>query len=653
MKSHRQLPKHFTPHPRLRKMERGSISHEIEVAPAGGHGSAVLSSPFAIFASSRFKLLFSLLLLVFLSACSGLGGEPQIVATLPPAPTLPPETGYPLAPPDMSLGAAVFANRCTACHGSAGGGDGPLAVSGEIQNPRNFQDPTSARAQTPAEWYNTVTNGRIERMMPPWRDALTEEQRWAVSLYTYTLHYTPEQLTRGQELWADCDDCPAVGDQAEMVATSDNALLEAITQVVGEDVSEEDRYAMVAYARSLSLANTDAIGFEQIAQPVETPEVTAETTQAVGETITISGQVTNGTTGGSVPPDTELALFVFAADFSQQQFETVADAEGNYTFADVSVQPDSAYVVTTAYRDRIFTSVLARGSDFTDGAGSLPITIYELTEDPATLEIAGMVTQVNVTAEGLEIAQVFNFVNSSDRAYSTSQNTPDGRPISLVIPLPPGALVAGFSEQGRYVFVQEEFTVLDTAPVLPGEEHLVQLIYFIDYGGDAIIEQELNYAVNGPVRLLLRPESVSVISEQLPPLGTETVGDSTYAGYGTELNMAAGGVLRYELSGEGGASAVTSPTSSVVTTINLLPVVLALIGIIILLIVLLIILQRRYSNATRANIPPSLSVRETLLAQIAELDAAYEAGELDEESHQRQRAALKAQVAELMRREEK
>jgi hypothetical protein len=363
--------------------------------------------------------------------------------------------------------------------------------------------------------------------------------------------------------------------------------------------------------------------------------------------------VTNGTADASVPADIELALFVFAADFSQQQFETATDANGNYTFADVPLLPDSAYVVTTAYRDRIFTSALARGSAFTDGTGSLPVTIYELTEDPAVLEIAGMVTQVNVTNEGLEVAQVLNVINSSDRAYSTNQTTPDGRPISLVIPLPPGALVAGFSEQGRYVFVQEDFTVLDTAPVLPGEEHLVQLIYFIDYGGDAIIEQELNYVVNGPVRLLVRPERVSVTSEQLPPRGTETVGDSTYAGYGAELEMAAGNVLRYELSGEGGTSAVTSPTSNAVTTINLLPVVLALIGVIILLIVLLIILQRRYSHAARAGSTPAVSVRETLLAQIAELDAAYEAGQIDEETYQRQRAALKAQVADLMKREEK
>lgn len=617
-----------------------------------------------------FKLLFSLLFFVFLSACSGLGGEPQIVASLPPAPTLPPETGYPLSPPDMDIGAALYADRCTACHGESGGGDGPLAQAGAIENPRNFQDPTSARGQTPAEWFSTVTNGRIDRMMPPWRDALTEAERWAVSLYTYTLHYTPEQLARGAELWAGCANCPAVEDPAVLAATSDQALFEAITGAVGETTSEADRYAMVAHARSLTLANTDSIRYQQaaqpaaapeasaeIAQPVQTPEANAETTPSVETTevtgtISISGQVTNGTAGGSVPPDVELALFVFAPDFSQQQFETTADASGAYSFPDVPLSDESAYVVTTAYRDRIFTSALARGGDFGGNDGSLPLTIYELTEDPAVIEIAGMVTQVNVSAGGLEVAQVFNVVNRSDRAYSTSQMTPDDRPISLVIPLPPGAIVAGFNEQGRYVFVQEDFTVFDTAPVLPNEEHLVQLVYFISYGGDAIIEQELNYAFSGPARLLVRPENITITSEQLPARGTETLGSTTYAGYGAELALDSGSVLRFELRGEGGASAVTSPTSTAATSNNLLPVVVGLIGIIMLLIVLLIILQRRSARATSGS-SPLPSVRDTLLAQMAELDAAFEAGQLDEESYQRQRAALKAQVADIMRNEDR
>jgi mono/diheme cytochrome c family protein len=609
-----------------------------------------------------------------LSACGGLSSEPQIVATLVSPTALPEEAGTPSTPPDMSMGAALFAEHCTACHGTSGAGDGALVQGGQIPQAANFQDAATAGDQTPSEWFSTITNGRIEQMMPPWREALTEEQRWAVGLYTYTLHYTQEQLARGRELWeANCGDCAAdLTDQSKMVGLSDAALERAITSgtepgipALAAELNEEDRRAVVAYLRSLSLANSDVIGSEQIAQAQSTAapaESSAATPQASAAPVTITGQVTNGTAGGSIPADLEVTLFVFSAEGDPQQYDTTADATGTYTFTDVPFAADSTYVTTAAYRERVFTSAFTQGSQLTGSPAALSFPIYELTEDAAVLEISGMATQVNVTDEGLEVAQVFNVANHSDRAFSSSQTTPDGRPISLVIPLPPGAVVPGFNEQGRYVFVQEEFTVLDTAPVLPGEEHIVQVIYFVDYGGDAIIDQELDYAINGPVRLLVRPENVRVSSDQLRPRGAETVGSAQYASYGADLTLPAGSVISYEISGQGSAISAVSGSETVVSSNNLLPVVLAIIGVEILFVALLIYWNRR--RRARAAQMPSPFVSEqpqtsspapsthALLTQIAELDRAYEAGEIEEEAYQRQRAALKARLAALIRQQE-
>ena len=127
------------------------------------------------------------------------------------------------------------------------------------------------------------------------------------------------------------------------------------------------------------------------------------------------------------------------------------------------------------------------------------------------------------------MAQVFNFTNTSDRAFTSSQTASNGDAISLVITLPPGAVVAGFPDnQNRYVVDQDNFTVFDTVPVLPNEQHLVQIVYLIPYNKDAIIEQPMNYALNGPVRLLINPPTLKVTSEQLPPLGQQTVGNTQY-----------------------------------------------------------------------------------------------------------------------------
>jgi hypothetical protein len=390
-------------------------------------------------------------------------------------------------------------------------------------------------------------------------------------------------------------------------------------------------------------------------------------TEVVTDTFTINGQVTNGTAGASVPADMELTLFVFPPDATQQQFETTADANGAYSFTDVPFQSDWSYVVTTAYRDHVFTSPLTPGSQLTGDPATLPVTIYELTEDPAVIEIVGMVTQTNVSGDNLEVAQVFSIANNSDRAYSTTQTTPDGRTISLVFPLPPGAIVPGFAEQGRYVFVQDEFTVLDTVPVLPGEEHIVQLIYFISYGGDAIIEQELNYALNGPVRLLVRPENVVVTSDQLTAQGPEVVGNAQFASYGAELSLPAGSVLSYELSGQGGASSAVPVTQAAATSDNLLPILLALllVGVVVAVFFLLFYYYRRRAVTDEAAVPSQTLPRrrgkaqreaqliDILVTQIAELDASYEAGEIEKTAYDRERADLKTRLSDLMRQEQK
>jgi mono/diheme cytochrome c family protein len=122
-----------------------------------------------------------LLVALLLAACSDLGGEPRIVATFPPATSVP-ETNPPAARPDIMLGAAIFAENCTRCHGIGGQGDGELVLTGQLPDaPPDFTDEATARDMTLVEWYEIITHGRLERFMPPWRDSLSESERWAVA----------------------------------------------------------------------------------------------------------------------------------------------------------------------------------------------------------------------------------------------------------------------------------------------------------------------------------------------------------------------------------------------------------------------------------------------------------------------------------------
>ncbi len=601
----------------------------------------------------RWRIVSLIGIALLFTSCSGLAGEPQIVSTMPPV-TATPALTPPTDPPDMALGAQVFATNCTRCHGTAGKGDGELVQNGQVPSPGDFTNPATSGAQPPLGYYSVITNGNLDKLMPPWKDALSDRERWSVALYTYTLSITSDQIARGRDLFnADCADCDvsALTNLDSTANLSRDALIAAVGDLPGfADLSDTERTDAAAYIRSLALANADAIGTiaaPATAEPSATGEPSAASTmEPAAATGTLSGQVTNGSAAGTVPADLALTLFIFDADFNQQQLTTTADATGAYTFSDVPLDASYQYVVTANYRDRVFASDILSGdslpADLADGSVlTLPLTIYELTEDADVIQLAGLVTQVSVSSGSLEIAQVYNFTNTSDRAYTTSQTTDDGRAISLAITLPPGAIIAGFpNDQNRYIVDAPNSTFYDTVPVLPGEQHIVQVIYVIQYDQGAIIEQPINYAIDAPVRLLLTPQTIGVTSDQLQSMGPQTLGSTEYASYGAQLSLPLGSVLRYELSGTGDANPAQPAVSS-----NSLPLLIGGVVVIVLLIGGGVYLIARRNRAGDEQ------VKQILIRQIAELDAEHAAGTIDDASYQQQRAALKARLAALIERE--
>lgn len=636
----------------------------------------------------RWKLGALALLALLLAACSGLGGEPVIVATVPPQPTAPPELGYPASPPDMAQGAVIFATRCAECHGDTGAGDGNLVQTGQVQNVPNFLDPAVPGPQRVAEWFATITNGRVEALMPPWRNALTEQERWDVAFYTYTMHASAAQLARGAEVFAEnCVGCHgesgrgdgpdaaslsgAVGDLTElgnMSTLSDDAIFETVSEGVGDPndgmpafagkLSEADRRAVISYVRTLALSNVeqrDVMIAGATAQPTGAPAAaTANATAApvepvateeasAGRVFTVRGTVMNGTSGSSVPAGLAVSLFIFPPEANPIEIEGAASADATFAFEDVPYLADGAYAVTVTHQDRLFLSAIAGGSAL-QASPALDVTIYDITDDPSVLTITLIETQINVSGNNLEVAQFIEFTNSSDRAYSTSELTPDGRSVGLRIPLPPGSVVPGFTTPGRYAYLSDQFTVVDTQPVYPGRIHLVQLVYLIPYAGSAIVEQELNYTFNGLDQLLVRPVGVQVVAPDLASMGTTTLAEREFMSFSGTFTRPAGSVRRVELSGSGAGSPSSFGTATTAITGDLAPLLLVGGGLLLgLLLALYIWLRRR-------NVPPEPPkvTADALARQIAELDASFAAGEIPKKTYDKQRAALKARLTRLL-----
>lgn len=83
-------------------------------------------------------------------------------------------------PAAVSAGKDVFTKNCIACHAADGGGAiGP-----------NLTDNYWIHGGTIADVYKTVTNGVLEKGMPPWGKVLKPEDVERVVAYVTTLHGT-------------------------------------------------------------------------------------------------------------------------------------------------------------------------------------------------------------------------------------------------------------------------------------------------------------------------------------------------------------------------------------------------------------------------------------------------------------------------------
>ncbi|MEZ0395600.1 MAG: c-type cytochrome, partial [Anaerolineales bacterium] len=232
----------------------------------------------------KFRLLLLLLIALALAGCSFSLSEditpPPGYRSPTPAPTL--DLSAPAAPPSPARGALVYTQNCLACHGERGLGNGPQAAQMPVAVPAIGLAEVAGQS-APAEWYRLITMGRPERGMPSFQ-TLSEQERWDVLAYLYTLGVTPAQLSEAQALYAEhCAEChpssaPDFSDPAQLTASSGVALRRVIAEGIpnlmpafGERLSEAQIQALTVYLRTL------AFDLAPLAEPTPAPTPAAQT----------------------------------------------------------------------------------------------------------------------------------------------------------------------------------------------------------------------------------------------------------------------------------------------------------------------------------------------------------------------------------------
>ena len=93
----------------------------------------------------------------------------------------------PLNEQTLQVAEAIYKEKCVNCHGETGTGDGPEAPMYDPV-PADLSG-AHAREKTDGEIFYQISEGR--KPMPPFKDQLTEEQRWQLVHYVRTLAAQP------------------------------------------------------------------------------------------------------------------------------------------------------------------------------------------------------------------------------------------------------------------------------------------------------------------------------------------------------------------------------------------------------------------------------------------------------------------------------
>lgn len=635
-------------------------------------------------------LLFLVILALSLSACSFSLAEdirpPENAMQPISASTQPAIQGpvYPVVPPDPQAGEALFAEKCAPCHGERGLGNGPQAS--QLSVPVAAVGlPEVARLATPAEWFTLVTEGDLERFMPPFR-SLTDRQRWDVVAYTFSLSENAENVSLGEELYqVNCASChgpsglgdgsAAAGlaaapasfrDQAYMAEKSNENLYQAILNgkgsmpAYGDQLNEEESRALAAYVRKLSYAGAEAA--QQATAPTEpptsdiTPSVTASVPLTSTNTITATTPLTTTGTvmvqvvnasGNDVPAGLSATLYAFdnmMFTFSQTLTTHVA---GLFAFEGLELLPERVFIANVEYQDNTYSSDVFTVEN-PELPIALPITIYDTTTDTDNLIADRIHIFFDFSTPGIvQVVELFIVSNPTDQAVVAKE---PGGPV-LTYQLPAGYSNLQFEDSAlgeRYLEIPGGFA--DTQAIPPGSsQYQVVFAFNLPYERKLKFEQVLELGTNASV-VLLPDVGVDVSAAGLVDAGSRDVEGITYKMYNGGV-LPPKSTLTIDLSGspsqnETAASGGVDTRTSLLIGIGALGVALIGTGVWLFRRNQASIDEEEEEDAEEE--PGAEEDPEAVMDAIIALDDLYREGKLPQDAYQTRRQELKSRLEKLV-----
>lgn len=371
------------------------------------------------------------------------------------------------------------------------------------------------------------------------------------------------------------------------------------------------------------------------------------------DTGVVEGQAVNGTDGGpAVGEGLPVVLRAMQGELEAGAQETTTDASGGFRFDGLDTSPGLEYWLEVAYLDVLYSAGPFR-FDGDQSTLETTVSVHETSEDGSGVVLDSVHIIAQSFGQALRVTEIHLFGNRSDRTFiGPETDSATGQRETVFIPLPNIAVGLGFEEGtagDRYVEVPGG--IVDSYPVPPGSETSVAFFsYHLMVTGDVVeLEREFAYPVESLSVLAAQP-GLDLSSDQLQPMGPQAFQDQQYNFYvggsldaGQPLAMA---LLPGELESPAGAvPAAGSETATGLTaqgnqgTIRVIGFVL--VGLAVVGAVAYAAGAKAPSAADR-NTPQLSSKPEArrLLAELADLDDAHDAGAVDDADYERQRAEI-------------
>lgn len=559
----------------------------------------------------------------------------------------------PLLPPDPEAGRQVYAVNCAPCHGITGMGDGERVGSlSSVPSPLGSEN--YSRKSIPVIWFQTITQGKIDKLMPGYGSTLSDRQRWDVVAYLFSIGTTPEQLTDGEQVYLDhCQSChgsdaasasdkaPALTDQIMLQRSLDEIML-TIAQGKGsmpalaDTLTENQIFNTARYLRSLVFAAPLIQPVAEDSPGIDMPSDDPHQIETLPQKLTISGNVINGS-GVSLPDGLEVEIIGYDSmhpAFTQKQ---TVRGNGAYIFKDLPEVDGRVYILTVVYKDIRYSSLPIRAGQQTE-IQQQQIKIFEPSTDKSAITAERMHIFFEFpSADVIRVVQLYVLTNPTSYIVTAGA---EGKAV-LEFPLPDGAANLQFENGSigqRFLLVPGGFG--DTQGIPPGSGYQVLFSFELPYKNDLLIPLKVTIPVE-VTNILLPSKGVSVKSSQLQDLGEKNIQNIVWHIYSSG-NLAAGSRLDLLVSGK---PRVIDPQAEEMNA-NLA------VGVISIVATLLIggsLIFQRISREKPARIPASdhpsqQTTREAILDAIIALDDQYHAQQIPQAAYRERRYELKERL---------